>query len=311
MPSRKQISLLISRCQEDTPEVLGVRDAALIATLATTGLRASELCSLRVEDINMRTRQAPVVGNLTQPRMVSFDPAALRALREYWRLAKVTEGAAFRDRSGKPLSTAALYLCIRRRGNEIGLTNLRPGKLRRSWKELLSQRIAAREARRRQRKEPTEMKFQCRPEYTNENLGEFLPVYSGRQNRHRDARDMKIIRCCLGHLIEVDGDDRKARILAGQDMPEFSDSVIYNAFRPWCVAHQADVIPSTNGHKKNSSEAAPPVAAMYNEVRKTEGRLNAFIIATEQRLMDLETWATDPEGHQHPFVAGLSTEGSR
>lgn len=132
-PSRDQVAALIAHCRKDRRKVLGARDAAIIATLASTGLRASELCSLQVEDIDLKARQTLIVGKGGKPRIVPFEPGVLRALARYWRLAKVTEGAAFRDRSGKPLSTSGLYLCIRRRGAEIGLARLHPHALRHSW----------------------------------------------------------------------------------------------------------------------------------------------------------------------------------
>ena len=132
-PSREQIVVLIAHCKKDQRKTLGARDAALLMVMASTGLRAAEMCALRVEDIDLKARLAVISGKGRKVRPVPFEPSVLRALTRYWRLAGVIEGAAFCDRSGKPLSTSALYLMVRRRGSEIGIEKLHPHLLRHTW----------------------------------------------------------------------------------------------------------------------------------------------------------------------------------
>ena len=51
-------------------------------------------------------------------------------LQRYYRLAGITDGALFRSRTGEPLSQAALYLAVRRRGEQAGIANLHPHTFR-------------------------------------------------------------------------------------------------------------------------------------------------------------------------------------
>ena len=54
----------------------------------------------------------------------------MRLLDRYHRLAHVTEGAIFRNRSGEPLSSAGAYLMVRRRGQQVGIEGLHPHAFR-------------------------------------------------------------------------------------------------------------------------------------------------------------------------------------
>jgi site-specific recombinase XerD len=59
------------------------RDKALVQFLYATGCRAFELVRLRIEDIDLESRTARVVGKLRAPRVVVFDSRTMRALKAY------------------------------------------------------------------------------------------------------------------------------------------------------------------------------------------------------------------------------------
>ena len=65
----------------DTSEPLGLRDRAIVETLYATGLRVSELASLRVRDVSGDT--IVVVGKGGKTRMVPLGRPAQRALEGY------------------------------------------------------------------------------------------------------------------------------------------------------------------------------------------------------------------------------------
>jgi site-specific recombinase XerD len=60
-----------------------LRDRAIILFLLDTGIRASELCALRVSDVNMETRAVEVMGKGRKKRTVYFAKRCHQALWRY------------------------------------------------------------------------------------------------------------------------------------------------------------------------------------------------------------------------------------
>ena len=127
--TREQIAALFRACHKDST-LLGLRDEALVTLLLDTGLRASELLGIAVEGIDRRERRALVMGKGARERPVGFEAKTLRLLDRYWRRAGIEKGALFRDRTGEPLSSAALYLAVRKRGRQAGIEGLHPHTFR-------------------------------------------------------------------------------------------------------------------------------------------------------------------------------------
>jgi integrase/recombinase XerC len=75
---------------------LGARDRALLEMLYATGLRVSELVSLRLEDVDLSARQVRTVGKGRKERVVPFGQPAAAALRA-WLKARATLAPAARD----------------------------------------------------------------------------------------------------------------------------------------------------------------------------------------------------------------------
>lgn len=134
-----ELDALIRACRRDKT-ILGLRDETIITVLLDTGLRASELLSLTVEGVNRKERRALVMGKGARERLVAFEAKMIRLLDRYHRKAGIEDGALFRDRTGEPLSPAALYLALRKRGEQAGLTRtMHPHLLRHTWATLLLQ----------------------------------------------------------------------------------------------------------------------------------------------------------------------------
>lgn len=112
---------------------LGIRDAAIISILFDAGLRASELCGLTLEDVDLDGALLVRKGKGGRPRIVSLGKQSLRAVDRYlrWRREYVkrlpwvdeedTEGALFLGRTGKPLSTASLAAVVHKLGKAAGI----------------------------------------------------------------------------------------------------------------------------------------------------------------------------------------------
>jgi len=61
------------------------RDAAIIETIYSSGLRISELCGLQAADIDWREQVIRVRGKGRKERMVPIGEPALNAIQEYWK----------------------------------------------------------------------------------------------------------------------------------------------------------------------------------------------------------------------------------
>lgn len=79
------------------------RDAALLETIYSCGLRISEACALRVEDVNFGEQLVRVRGKGRKERLVPIGAPALEALRAYWQHLATPPGpgeAVFPGRAG-------------------------------------------------------------------------------------------------------------------------------------------------------------------------------------------------------------------
>jgi len=62
------------------------RDVAILETIYSCGLRISELCGLRVEDIDFNAQQVRVRGKGRKERAVPIGETALKSIERYWQL---------------------------------------------------------------------------------------------------------------------------------------------------------------------------------------------------------------------------------
>lgn len=99
-------------------EKLGVRDRCMLEVLYGAGLRVTELCTLRVLDLDAQRGVLRVFGKGSKERIVPIHAEALALLCAYlrdWRPAfRPVEGALFLNRSGKRLSRVALWKTVSR-----------------------------------------------------------------------------------------------------------------------------------------------------------------------------------------------------
>ena len=95
------------------------RDRAILELLYSSGVRVSELCSLSLFDIDLKSGQIRVKGKGSRQRVVPVGNAAREALRRYIRLRARTQGAyrgpasaeekaLFLNRYGRRISTRAV-----------------------------------------------------------------------------------------------------------------------------------------------------------------------------------------------------------
>jgi site-specific recombinase XerD len=126
---------------EVTPAVAAEcwRDAAVLETIYSCGLRISELCGLRVEDLNFDEQLVRVRGKGRKERLVPIGAPALEAVRAFWQRLKLPPGPgdpAFpaRDGSAGAVSPRTVQLRLKRHLAAAGLDPaITPHKLRHSF----------------------------------------------------------------------------------------------------------------------------------------------------------------------------------
>jgi integrase/recombinase XerD len=79
--NKKQIDDLLAAC--DGSKAQGLRDRAMLEFLYATGLRVSELCHVRISELEMNMGIVRVVGKGNKHRIVPVGKAALAAVERY------------------------------------------------------------------------------------------------------------------------------------------------------------------------------------------------------------------------------------
>lgn len=116
------------------------RDYAIVALLLDCGLRASELCNLRVCDIDMNARCVSVLGKGNKRRSVYFGNKAAKALWQHLRTQeRESDDWVFVNdrgtRAGEPLRANGLLQLIHRLGDSANIKAVRcsPHTLRHTY----------------------------------------------------------------------------------------------------------------------------------------------------------------------------------
>ena len=79
--NKTQVDALLASCDVTKPQ--GLRDRAMLEFLYATGLRVSELCRVRVSDLERNMGFVRVVGKGNKHRIVPVGNAALQAVEHY------------------------------------------------------------------------------------------------------------------------------------------------------------------------------------------------------------------------------------
>jgi integrase/recombinase XerD len=118
------------------------RDRAILEVMYASGLRASEVGSLKMNDFNATLGCIVVIGKGNKQRMVPVGEPAIAAIDEYVKetrpsLARFRDGRdlfrLFLSFSGKPLERVAVWQIVRKYADLSGLHGVHPHKLRHSF----------------------------------------------------------------------------------------------------------------------------------------------------------------------------------
>ncbi|MBX4204808.1 MAG: tyrosine-type recombinase/integrase [Candidatus Doudnabacteria bacterium] len=91
----EDVEKLIKTTEEEKHAQTRARDKAILEFLFSSGLRVSELVSLRKENLNLKTGEFTVRGKGDKLRLVFLSPRAIRSLTDYFKLRKDNSRALF------------------------------------------------------------------------------------------------------------------------------------------------------------------------------------------------------------------------
>ena len=132
--SRAQVAQLIAA--PDPASRLFTRDVAILELLYASGLRASELCTLKLRDVNLQVGCVRVLGKGAKERIVPLGQAAAEAVGRYLAecrpaLERGPSDYLFLSRTGRPMERIGLWMLVEKYGRSSGLLrNVSPHTLR-------------------------------------------------------------------------------------------------------------------------------------------------------------------------------------
>lgn len=122
--------------------VKGWRDRALLQLLYATGMRASEVVSLNLDDLNLASASVRCWGKGSKERIIPIHAQAVATLRDYVERGRMEflkpesagERALFLNQRGKRLTRQGLWLIVKGYVKEAGLSEgVTPHTLRHSF----------------------------------------------------------------------------------------------------------------------------------------------------------------------------------
>ena len=120
--------------EKQSPAWAPERDAAILEMFYSTGVRISELASMNVADVDIYTETVRVLGKGRKERICPVGSPALKALQRYRAKAGVHDGALFRSKVGKRMTTVGISDVVKKFCRLAGLPiNVTPHKFRHSF----------------------------------------------------------------------------------------------------------------------------------------------------------------------------------
>lgn len=137
--SEEEIQRIINACEDGT--AIGMRDRAMIELAYGAGLRVSELCSLKLRDLDGTSGFLYALGKGGKERSVPYVGEVRRVVEEYITnhrqdLNKENQQWLFLSKNGKQLRRESFWHILRKRGKQasgISYRRLHPHILRHSF----------------------------------------------------------------------------------------------------------------------------------------------------------------------------------
>ncbi len=132
VPTEAEMRRLLDGLSGADPKT--IRDRALFELLYGSGLRVSELCTLRIDGVFFDRGLLRVSGKGDKERLVPMGLPAQQALLSYVQQRTTRSDFVFIGNKGKPLSRVAVFKILKRRSIAAGFATLpSPHKLRHAF----------------------------------------------------------------------------------------------------------------------------------------------------------------------------------
>jgi len=135
--------------QPNIRDAQGMRDKAILETFYATGMRVSEVCGLKAENVNSEVGFLRCIGKGNKERIIPLGKKAIAAISRYTRISrpkllkKKECEFLFVNRSGKKISRQSLWKLIKKYARSAGIKKpIKPHILRHSFATHLLERGA-------------------------------------------------------------------------------------------------------------------------------------------------------------------------
>lgn len=106
------------------------RNRAIILLLLDTGLRASELCTIKKPNLDLQSRSVKVIGKLSKERILFFSPTTAQAL---WKMPDTYGNYLFPGSGNGPMSRHSLRRLLYRACDRAGVPQYSPHDFRHTF----------------------------------------------------------------------------------------------------------------------------------------------------------------------------------
>jgi integrase/recombinase XerD len=142
---REQMNALLAAAGTEETNRLAKRDKAIIELFYASGLRASELAELSLEDLHFDIGIVRILGKGNKERIVPVGGQAIAAINDYVQTlrptlvavkttrAKASHSHLFLTRSGGPMTRIVLWQLVQRLSRQAGLRSIHPHTLRHTF----------------------------------------------------------------------------------------------------------------------------------------------------------------------------------
>ena len=129
----REVEMLLAA--PDGRDIADLRDRAMLELLYATGLRVSELVSLKLRDVNLAAGYLLTMGKGNKERLVPIGETARKAVDEYISACHMNDQQfLFISRLGKRMTRQAFWNILKKRAREAGLMKtISPHTLRHSF----------------------------------------------------------------------------------------------------------------------------------------------------------------------------------
>jgi len=130
---RTEIVALINQATQSANQEVAHRNKAIIYTLLDTGVRASEMCGLKIQDINQVTMHITVFGKGRKERRIPISETTLSTIKNYLDQRTGKSDWVFTTLNNRPINRNRLADILEAVGGRAGVARAHPHRFRHTF----------------------------------------------------------------------------------------------------------------------------------------------------------------------------------